>query len=78
MKSQAPPDSVLEVEAFVNGKLAEVAASVKGGDSQVVAILTLMNISEAYLSLAREHESYRQNGKERVSRLLKQIEDNLG
>ncbi|KAF0217547.1 MAG: hypothetical protein FD174_3226 [Geobacteraceae bacterium] len=78
VKSLAPPESVREVEAFVNGKLAEVAATVRGGDSQVVAILALMNISEAYLALAREHELCRQHGKERVSRLLKQIDDNLG
>jgi cell division protein ZapA len=78
VKSLAPPESVRDVEAFVNGKLAEVASSVKGGDCQVVAILALMNIAEAYLDLVKEHEASRQQGKEVASRLLRRIDDRLG
>jgi cell division protein ZapA len=73
----APADSVREVEAFVNEKLAEVAASVKTTDPQIVAILTLMNIAESYLALARENDAYRQKGSERISRILYELERNL-
>ncbi len=77
VRSAAPAESVRKVEAFVNEKLAEVATSVKGCDSQLIAILTLMNLGEAYLNLARENESLRQQANERVSRLLQQLDENL-
>lgn len=77
VKSIAPADSVREVEAFVNEKLAEVAASVKTTDPQIVAILALMNIAESYLALARENDAYRQQGSERISRILYELERNL-
>lgn len=77
VRSMAPADSVREVEAFVNEKLAEVAASVKTNDPQIVAILTLMNIAESYLALARENDAYRQQGSERISRILYELERNL-
>ena len=74
VRSQSSAESVREVEAFVNEKLAEVAASVKTTDSQIIAILTLMNIAESYLALARENDAYRQQGSERISRLLYKLE----
>ena len=76
VRSTASAESVREVEAFVNEKLAEVAAAVKTTDSQIVAILTLMNIAESYLALARENALSRQQGRERISRLLHQLESN--
>jgi len=78
VRSSASAESVREVEALVNEKLAEVAASVKTTDLQIVAILTLMNIAESYLALVRENVSSRQEGRERISRLLQQLESNSG
>ncbi len=77
VRSEASTEAVREVEAFVNEKLAEVAASINSADSQIVAILALMNIAESYLALARENKSYRQKGNERISRLLYKLERNL-
>lgn len=73
VRSASAPEKVREIESFVNGKVAEVASSVKGGDPQVVAILALMNIAEAYLALAREQEGLRNQG-EKVSRLLQRLD----
>jgi cell division protein ZapA len=77
VRSISSAESVREVEAFVNERLAEVAASVKTTDSQIVAILTLMNIAESYLALARESDMCKQQGSERISRLLYLLERNL-
>ena len=77
VKSAASAESVRKIEAFVNEKLVEVEASVKGCDSQLVAILTLMNLGEAYLNLLRENESIRQQAKETVSRMLQRLDENL-
>ncbi len=77
VRSMASAESVREVEAFVNKKLAEVAASVKTTDSQIIAILTLMNIAESYLALASENDAYRKQGSERISKLLYKLERNL-
>lgn len=77
VKSAASAESVRKIEAFVNERLTEVATSVKGFDSQLIAILTLMNLSEAYLNLVRENESIRQQADERVTRLLQRLDENL-
>ncbi len=77
VKSHAPSELVQEVEAFVNEKVAEVAASVKTSDTQLVAILALLNIAESYLALAREQESSRQQGRARISRVLRQLDSVL-
>lgn len=77
VRSEALPETVQEIEAFVNDKLSGVAASVTGGDSQVVAILTLMTIAEAYLSLVKEQEASRRQETEWLTTLLQKLEDNL-
>ncbi len=77
VRSQASAESVRAVEAFVNEKLAEVSASLNTTDSQIIAILTLMNIAESYLALIRENDAYRKQGSERISRLLYQLESYL-
>jgi cell division protein ZapA (FtsZ GTPase activity inhibitor) len=77
VKSAASAELVRKIEAFVNEKLVEVEASVKGCDSQLVAILTLMNLGEAYLNLVRENESIRQQAEETVSRILQRLDENL-
>lgn len=74
VRSGASGDMVREVETYVNAKLAEAEAMVKSGDSQIVAILTLMNIAEDYLTMLKEHEACRQSEVERVSRLLQLID----
>jgi cell division protein ZapA len=77
VRSAALPETVQEIESFVNDKLSGVAASVTGGDSQVVAILTLMTIAEAYLSLVKEQDASRQQETEWLTTLLQKLEDNL-
>ncbi len=73
VRSHASPESVQEIETFVNDKIAEVAASVKASDPQLVAILALLNIAESYLSLAKERESSLQEGSARISRVLQRL-----
>ena len=77
VRSTASPESVREIEQFVNEKLKEVAASVNTNDPQIIAILALMNIAESYLALARENDACRQQGSERISRILYELERNL-
>ncbi len=77
VRSSALPEKVQDIEMFVNGKLAEVAASIKGSDPQLVAILTLMNIAEEYLSLVKGQEGARQHEIEKVKVLLQKLDDNL-
>lgn len=77
VRSSALPEQVREIEELVNGKLAEVAASIKGSDPQLVAILTLMNIAEEYLSLVRGQETSREHEAERLAMLLRKLEETL-
>ena len=73
VKSTASCDTVREVESFVNEKLAEVAISARGGDTQAVAILALMNIAEEYLALVKTYNSNKRLDDERICRLMERI-----
>ena len=77
VRSTATSESVREVETFVNEKLKEVAASINTSDPQIIAILALMNIAESYLFLTRENEESRKEGRERISRILLEMDRNL-
>jgi cell division protein ZapA len=77
VRSTATAETVREVETFVNEKLKEVAASVNTADSQIIAILALMNIAESYLALARENDLRDREGNRRISRILGEMERNL-
>lgn len=74
LKSAASPEHVARVEGLVNDKLAEAASAVSGGDSQVVAIVAMMNLAEAYLTLKNEHEAERDVVRERVAQLLGRLD----
>ncbi len=74
VRSSALPEQVRDIEIFVNGKLAEVSAATRGSDPQLVAILTLMNLAEDYLSLVRDHEASREHTEERLGVLLGKLE----
>ena len=70
VKSASSPEHVAQVEALVNEKLTEAGAAISGGDSQIVAILAMMNIAEAYLALKSECELEQRANRERIARLL--------
>jgi len=74
VKSASSPEHVARVEALVNEKLAEAAAAVSGGDTQVVAIVAMMNLAEAYLTLDNEREAERRSIRERVAGLLGRLD----
>ena len=78
VRSTADNDTVIAVETFVNEKLAEVAASVKVGDTQVVAILALMNIAEQYLLLLKQSAASKTAEDEKVLRLLQRMKQASG
>lgn len=76
IRSTASAEVVREVETYLNAKVEEVDRALKGGDTLSVAILTLLNIAESYLSLRRSlTESQDQD--QRMSELIKRL-DNIG
>lgn len=74
MKSASPPEHVSQVEALVNEKLAEAGAAVSTADSQVVVILAMMNLAEAYLAAKQELEDERRACSVRVAGLLERLD----
>ena len=74
VKSASSSEHVAQVEALVNEKLAEAGAEISGGDSQIVAILAMMNIAEAYLAVKNECEAERRTSRERISGLLGRLD----
>lgn len=57
VRSSSSVESVQEVEAYINQRLAEVAASIPSADQQLVTLLTLLNITESYLGLRKSGNS---------------------
>ena len=74
VRSTATAETVREVEAFVNERLKEAAALLNTSDPQIIAILALMNIAESYLALISENDAFRNEGSERISRILCEVE----
>lgn len=74
VKSVSTPEHVAQVEALVNDKLAEAGAAVTGGDTQVVVILALMHLAEAYLAAQKELEQERRASTMRVAGLLERLD----
>jgi cell division protein ZapA len=74
VRSTATADTVREVEAFVNERLKEAAALLNTSDPQIIAILALMNIAESYLALISENDASRNEGSERISRILCEVD----
>jgi cell division protein ZapA len=75
VKSAAAAGHVAEVEALVNEKVAEANASTNGGDTQMVAILAMMNLAEAYLAAKNELEEGRRVSTERLTSLLERLDE---
>lgn len=70
VRSSASVATVDEVARYINDTAARVAESVKSGDTQLVTLLTLLNIAEEYMSL-------RQQAQDVVSRLVQQVDNAL-
>lgn len=51
VKSSAPAEKVMAVEAFVNGRLQEIGSALKSGDAQLVLTLALLNTAEELLEI---------------------------
>ncbi|HJV36554.1 cell division protein ZapA [Geomonas sp.] len=74
VKSVSSPELVAQVETVVNEKLAEAAAAVSGADSQIVSILAMMNLAEAFLSAQKELEKEREACRTRISALIDKLD----
>ncbi len=77
VRSNASAEAVQEVEAFVNQRLAEVAASIPKADQQLVTLLSLLNISESYLALRRAGGDNIPYVQEAVDRIVGKIDKAL-
>lgn len=74
VKSVSPPEHVAQVEALVNDKLAEAGAAVSGGDSQVVVILAMMNLAEAFLAAQKELVEEQRICSKRIAGLIERLD----
>ena len=74
VKSTSSAEQVAQIEGLVNEKLNEASAAISGGDSQIVAILAMMNLAEAYLALKNECEAERRTNRERITGLLGRLD----
>jgi len=77
VRSSSSVESVLEVEAYINQRLAEVAASIPSADQQLVTLLTLLNITESYLGLRNSGTSGEPDQRGTVDRIMQKIDKAL-
>lgn len=74
VRSAASPEQVREVEELINGKVLEAEPLVKGGDTQLTAILVMLNLAETYLDLVRRQEARQAEENEKILKLLRRVE----
>jgi len=77
VRSSSSVESVQEVEAYINQRLAEVAASIPNADQQLVTLLTLLNITESYLGLRKSGNSGDPDQRHTVDRIMQKIDKAL-
>lgn len=77
VRSSSSVESVQEVEAYINQRLAEVAASIPNADQQLVTLLTLLNITESYLGLRKSGNSGDPDQRHMVDRIMQKIDKAL-
>jgi cell division protein ZapA len=77
VRTTASPEQVREIESFVNSTIAELQASTKTVDPQVIAILALLNLAESFLQQSREHHRLNRILRERLSRLMLHIDETV-
>lgn len=78
VKSTASAESVREVEDYLNERAAEVAQSLPDADQPLVALLTLLNITESYLALRRGEATAGTGFQEAVDHIVAKIDTALG
>lgn len=77
VRSSAPEERVRAVEDFVNSRLAELQSRLATADSQLVAILALLNLAEAYLDQQAAARPEAADLDARLHRLLERLETTL-
>jgi len=75
VRSSASAEDVREVESLVNDTIAQVQTSMKTTDSQILAILALLNIAESFLLHSRESSRQEHIFREKISRLTRHIDE---
>lgn len=76
VRSSAAPETVQEIEAFVNDTVARVESRVRGGDRLGVAILTLMTLAEEHLAVMKKQDCNKCST-EQVVELIRTIDEIL-
>lgn len=77
VRSTASPEQVRQIESFVNATIAEIEASTRINDQQVIAILALLNIAESYMEISWKSSESGRADNDRLTRLLYRVEDAL-
>lgn len=75
VRSTATPEQVQEIETYVNRTISEVQALMKTGDSQLIAILAMLNLAESYMLQSWENTRLNDMMRERISRLIRHIDE---
>lgn len=78
VKSSASAEAVREIETYLNERAAEVAVSLPNADQQLVTLLLLLNITEAYLALRGDSSPVCAGFKHSVENMVAKIDTALG
>lgn len=66
------------MQDLVNSKIAEVKAAVGDVDTQIVAILALMNMAEAYFAIKKEVALPLDGTNSRIAKIISRIDETVG
>lgn len=78
VRSSATPDEVAAMQDLVNRKISEVKAAIGDADTQIVAILVLMNMAEAYFAIKKEVALPLEGTNSRIAKIISRIDETVG
>lgn len=76
-KTDADPDEIVKIAAFVNARIDEIVASGRGADTVGVVVLALMNVAGDYTQLLSKASGSAGDVQGRLEHILTKVEKAL-
>ncbi|PKL38049.1 MAG: cell division protein ZapA [Spirochaetae bacterium HGW-Spirochaetae-1] len=77
IKGDAPPEYILQLSDYVNGKMEEVSANIANASMTQVAILVALNIADEYFQVKKLKSGFDSAVEEKAQNLISMLDEGL-
>ena len=77
IRGDAPPEYILELAEYVNGKMEEVGSNVTSSNSLQIAILVALNIADEYFQLKKLNVGIEGVIEEKTREIISMLDEGL-